>query len=281
MKGSVLFTNNIDFEIKKIALISKDSNRKFYIYGNCPFLDNIKHSLPDFIIINLRDILEPQFIEIFINNSESDFFVIKCLRFNDIMHRGVEKLQSLLGYKLVIDNHPFMGKSEVYWSYFLWSFFDRSLLGYPHCYSFLTALKNNSYNIRDVASKVISKTDTDINEIFKKNKIEVKRVLVDKKAEDDYRELKSKLFEEENSHLIIAQKLKRFINQRYPELKNGFDILRLGRVFDQYLKGIRTLIVSNLKVDRYLEDRFWEYINNVNIFMRTIYEGKIESNLHV
>lgn len=274
MNGSVLFTNSVDFEVRKILSVSSGSKRRFYIYGSCPSLDELKQRLPDFVFVGLRYLLEPHFIKIFIDNSDSDFFVIKCLRFSDIMHRGVEKLQLSSGYKFVVDNHPFMGKSEIYWSYFLWSFFDRSLLGYPHCYSFITALKNNPFNITDIASRVISKTDTDIREIF--DKIEVKKIQVDIETKNDYQILKTKLFEEENSPLVISKKLRRFVIQKYPELKQGFDLLRLGNVFDQFQKGIRTIIVSNLKVDEYLENRFWEYINNVNIFMRTIYEGKTE-----
>jgi hypothetical protein len=187
------------------------------------------------------------------------------------MDRNIEKLQMVNGFKLVVDNHPFMGKSEIYWSYFLWSFFDRSLLGYPHCYAFRTALKKSSVDCQSLALKVLSKTETTIEKIFKDDII-VQRFSLD--IDNEYLNLKEKLFNTENSSRRIIKELKRFVNKRCPDLRKGFDLITFSRIFEQYQKGLRILALSNQKIDDYLNNEFWAYIKNVNTFTETLWKNQ-------
>ena len=269
MKGKVIFSNDVSIEVDQINSLSKGYLRKFYIYGNCS-VDEIKIFLPDFLFIKLQDIINPENITVVVNNTAEDFFVIKNLRFSDVMHKGVDRLQLLKGYKLVIDEHPFLGKFEIYWCYFLWSFFDRSLLGYPHCYAFQTFLKNNSVNCSELAKKVSSKTECYIKKIFF-NDIVVKKIPVCNDVSKGYQDLKEKLFEQVNTPKAIIKGLKRYLDQQMPELKTGFDLMFPGRIYDQYKKGLRTLIISDQKVDLYLESEFWGYIKNTNLFIETLW----------
>lgn len=271
MSGKVIFTNDVGYELKRIKEISKIYSQKYYVYGN-DFKDILlfKTELKDFIFLKLKETMNSKNISVFVNNTDKDFFVLKYPRFSDIMDRNIEAYQTVLkGYKLIIENHPFLGHSDVYWCYFLWSFFNKSLLGYPHAYAFRGNIYNpNKYDCAVLASKVASSTETTIDEVFKD--IIVERVALDMESFDLYKNLKSNLFETQTSSKKIIKGLKKFVNTRDTRLKKGFNLLNFNRIFYQYYHGERLLMVSNSKVDVYLESKFWEYINNVNIFMKTL-----------
>jgi hypothetical protein len=206
----------------------------------------------------------------FTENSPQDFFVLKRIRFNDLMDRDVEMYQTILkGYKLIIDNHPFLGKAHVFWLYFPWSFFNKSLLGYPHSYAFRDTKGIDAYNCVTLARKISSATETTMKTIFEG--IETERIALNMATHDSYREVKKNLFETKKHPLEIIKGLKDHINSKEPQLKKGFKLLYLNKVFNQYCGGERHLVLSNTKVDLYLESEFWKYINSVNVFMETLW----------
>lgn len=276
MSGKVLFTDNLDYEINAILNLSKGYSNKFYVYGkNCRNIDEVKDRLPEFVFFEMCKTRDPTNIRMFTENSDKDFFVLKYPRLNDIMDRDIDMHQTVIkGYKLVVENHPFLGKRDVYWCYFLWSFFDKALLGYPHCYAFQRA-KNignvNPFDCELLAKKVSSATETSLKEVFKED-IKINRVALEDPLKVEYQEYKKLLFDTETSPTIVIRKLKKFVNDNVPVLKEGFDLSYLFRVHDQYLSGERVLNVSDAKVDVYLESEFWNYINNVNTFIRTLWD---------
>jgi hypothetical protein len=182
----------------------------------------------------------------------------------------------LKGCKLVIDTHPFLGKKDVCWCYFLWSFFDKSLLGYPHIYAFQGAKTVDGVDPFDctmLARKVASSTETTIREVFQDD-IKTERITLDPGMMDAYQELKERLFNEDIRPWLIVRKLKKFVNDQIPHLRDGLDLLSQGRVHEQYKGGQRLLVVSDAKVDLFLEVEFWKYINRVNTFTRTLWESQ-------
>jgi len=275
--GKVILTDSIGYEVDNIIELSKGYKRKYYIYGDkFKEVDTIKGLLLDFKFIPLKETLSPINVTMFTGNSIEDFFVLKYPRLNDIMDRNIDMHQTVLkGYKLVIEEHPFLTKRDVYWCYFLWSFFDKNLLGYPHCYAFQRAKIVNGidpYDCAMLANKVAIASDTSISEIFH-NDIKVKRITLDDTIKSGYQEYKEQLFETESSKIIITRKLKKFINDRVPELREGFNSSYLYKVYGQYKSGERTLVVSDTKVDVLLELEFFKYINNVNLFVRTLWDA--------
>lgn len=277
MKGRVILTDDLNYELNKINKYSEGYGRKFYVYGKkCPNIDTIKDSLPDYTFVPLERTMDPVNISMFMDNSENDFFVLKYPRLNDIMDRNIDMHQTALkGYKLVVEEHPFLTKRDVYWCYFLWSFFDKSLLGYPHCYAFQGAKSVgdvNPYDCSMLAKKVAVSTDTSLQEVFHDDII-VKRIELSEGIKKDYQVYKKQLFETESSPIILTRKLKKFINDRIPDLKKGFNSSYLFRVYGQYKSGERTLVVSDAKVDDLLEKEFFKYINNVNEFVRTLWDA--------
>lgn len=277
MGGKVILTDSIGYEVDNIIELSKGYKRKYYIYGDkFKEVDTIKGLLLDFKFIPLKETLSPINVTMFTGNSIEDFFVLKYPRLNDIMDRNIDMHQTVLkGYKLVIEEHPFLTKRDVYWCYFLWSFFDKNLLGYPHCYAFQRAKIVNGidpYDCAMLANKVAIASDTSISEIFH-NDIKVKRITLDDTIKSGYQEYKEQLFETESSKIIITRKLKKFINDRVPELREGFNSSYLYKVYGQYKSGERTLVVSDTKVDVLLELEFFKYINNVNLFVRTLWDA--------
>lgn len=273
MNGKVIFTDDIEYELKRIKEFSKDYVRKFYVYGK-EFEDVFlfQTELKDFKFIKLSETMIPKNLTVFMDNTDKDFFVLKYPRLKDIMDRNIEMHQTALkGYKLIVEIHPFLGNSDVYWCYFPWSFFNKSLLGYPHAYAFM----GNRYNMTQhdctvLASKVASSTETTINKVFEG--LEIERVALDIESHELYKNLKKELFETQTSSKKIIKELKKFVDTRDVRLKGGFNLLNFNRVFYQYCRGERTLVVSDSKVDIYLESKFWEYINNVNLFMKTLRE---------
>jgi hypothetical protein len=273
MEGKVLFTDNFEIELSHIRSLSEHFLKKIYVYGRGALnVDYFKNKLPEFVFVKLEDVLLPANIYIFIDNADS-FFVLKCLRFSDIMNRNVEKLQLINGYKLVVDNHPFLGKSDICWGYFLWSFFDRSLLGYPHCYAFQTFLKKGLIDYPGLAMKVLDRTETTLEKIFD-NDIVVQRYPVSQEIRSGYQLEKKKLFESEDSSKKIIKKLRRFLLDKCPELCDGFDLITFSKIFDQYQRGCRVLKLTDQKVDEYLENEFWTYVNGVNLFMGTLWKNQ-------
>lgn len=270
--GKVLFTDNVDYEVSKIISLSDAYAQKIYVYGRNTSLVGIQGRLPGFVFVRLEEILKPDNVNIFINY-ENIFFVIKCIRFSDIMDRNVDWLQMAKGYKLVVDTHPFLGKGDVAWCYFLWSFFDRSLLGYPHCYAFQTDLKRNAPDYAALAMKVLPKTETTIEKIFYDDII-VQQYSLAQEIHEEYQIMKKQIFEESNTEREIIKRLKRFVNDKCPDLKKGFDLITFSRIFEQYQKGLRLLTVSDLKVDAFLEMEFWSYVKNVNTFMGTLWNNQ-------
>jgi hypothetical protein len=271
VNGEVFFSNDYFQEVGKIKNLLKGYLRKIYVYGYSTDVSPFIQTFPDFVFVKLEDLLVPKNIKIITDNSENDFFVIKKMRFNDIMDRNIEILQSLKGYKLVVDDHPFLGKGEVSWSYFLWSFFDRSLLGYPHYYAFQTALKKAFVDCSKIALKVCLKSETIIKKVFEEDII-TERFILNSETMNRYFLLKKELFEKWDSSGRIIRGLKSFINQQEPRLKvAGFDLTRFSRIYDQYQKGCRKLVLSDASIDLYLEKAFWEYVKNVNLFMETLW----------
>jgi len=274
MNGKVIFTNDIEYELKRIRDISRNFLRKFYVYGS-DFKDvsQIQSELHDFIFLGLRETLNPKYLTMFTDNKESDFFVLKYPRLHDIMDRNIEMHQmALKGYKLIIENHPFLSNSDVFWCYFPWSFFNKTLLGYPHAYAFRSAktIKGiDPFDCSVLASKVTSASETTIQTIFED--IKVGRVALDMETHTLYKEKKKELFETETSPKRIIKELKKFVNNRDNRLKRGFNLLNFNRIFNQYCQGERTLVISNSKVDIYLEAEFWKYINSANLFMKTLW----------
>lgn len=277
MSGRVLFTEDCEYELSRILSLSGSFHRKFYVYGEaCADLSFFQDRLTDFVFLSIKDTFDPKYSGMIANNSESDFFVLKRPRINDVMDKNVSVYQDILrGYKFVVDNHPFLGKKDVYWCYFLWSFFDKSLLGYPHCYAFRGAKTANGvdpYDCSILAKKVSLATETTLREIFLDD-IEVERVVLDDAVKNDYQELKKSLFDTETRPWVIVRKLKKFVNDQVPRLRTGLSLVDQGKVFGQYKNGERNLVVSDAKVDVFLESEFWKYVNNANSFMRALHDA--------
>ena len=276
--GKVIFTVDFDFEISRIQDLSKGAGRKFYVYGKyCPDISPYQQVLPDFSFIKLEESYDPRNSFLLSDNCESDFFVLKYPRCREIMDRNIEMFQTFLkGYKLIVEEHPFIGKKEVYWCYFPWSFFNKSILGYPHCYAFQRAKFARGVDPHDcamLASKVADFTDTSIQVLFKDD-IETKRVMLGDQIKEEYQSLKSKLFQDKLSPWAIIRDLKKFVNSRDPIFKRGFNLLNINKCYDQYKKGERLLLVSDAKVDAFLESQFRGYISNVNTFMKALWYAK-------
>lgn len=277
MTGAVLFTRDEEYEIDRIRDLSGGYRRKYYVYsGKRTNTEYHRRVLSDFVFFDMKETLYPQHVELFHKNTDRDFFVLKCLHITRIMDRNIDMHQrALSGYKFVIDEHPFLGKRDVHWSYFLWSFFDKSLLGYPHCYSFRDAKVVEGVDPFDcvaLARKVAGATISTIGCIYQDD-IQVERVKLSDSIHQSYQELKRRLFDTETSPRIIVQKLKRFVNGRELSLKRGLNLLDLNRVYSQYKKGERILRVSDAKVDSYLESEFWKHVSNVNSFMEALAGG--------
>ena len=270
MTGKVFLNKDFDKELNKIQELCKGYSRKFYIHGYSTDVSFFSNSLQDFVFIDLKDLLKPQNINVVTDNNEKDFFVLKKLRFNDILDRSVEVLQSLKGFKLVVDDHPYMGKGDMSWSYFLWSFFDRSLLGYPHIYAFQTALKKSMPALDELALKVSSKSDTTLKTIYEEDII-TEKIELTSEVKKEYSALKTELFKKYNSALLIIRELRMFLKNKNSQMNRGFDLLKFSRIHEQYLKGCKVLVISDAKVDVYLEKKFWEYIKGVNLFVSTLW----------
>lgn len=273
VSGKVILTDSISYEISTIRALSEGHVRKFYVYGSGSSVDVIKEAFPDFVFIEQKKIRHPESHDLFVGNTSDDFIVLKRLRFCRIMDRDIDMLQTVVkGYKAVVDDHPFMGRSEIYWSYFPWSFFDKSLLGYPHCYAFQRARVHDGqdpFDCKMLAQKVSKATQSTLDCIFKDD-IEIQRVSMDDESKVLYQDLKKRLFGEETSPKVIIRRLKGFVQDRFPQLSEGLDILNLSKVHDQYRSGIRVLKLSDSKVDVHLESEFWKYIFAVNLFVGSL-----------
>lgn len=265
-KGLVLLTDDQLYEVEKIRSLSGSYKRKFYVYGKDVFdLDYYRKALSDFSFVSFKETFEAKNSFLFSGNNTSDFFVLKHIRFSNIMDRNTEAFQTFLeGYKLVVDDHPFMGKKEISWSYFPWSFFDKSLLGYPHFYSFQ---RSGDLNPADIATKVKGSTDTTLKDIIDKDSIKVERIKLDADTKGSYQELKRDLFDKEIYSHAVIRKLRKFLQSRSPYLKKGFDLLNINKAHDQYKRGERYLFLSDAKVDIYLESIFNNYLDDLRIFM--------------
>jgi len=276
VNGKVIFTSDVQYEILRIRDLSSGFIRKFYVFIDQKFenLNPFKTELSDFVFVPFSQTRSSPFISMFTDNSPEDFFALKNIRFSDLMNRDIEMYQTILkGYKLIIDNHPFMGKADVFWSYFPWSFFDKSLLGYPHSYAFRDARAPKGvdpYDCSMLAEKVAPATETTIKEVF--SNIITERVALAIPAHEDYQQLKKSLFDTKTSPYEIIKGLKNFVDSRDARLKKGFKLLYPNKIFNQYCEGERVLVVSNSKVDFYLESLFWKYIRNTNVFMETLWK---------
>jgi len=274
MNGKVIFTENTEYELDRIKDLSKGYNHKYYVYGEGfkdPFL--YQQELSDFVFIPFRQTLSPNFTFLFVENSQSDFFVLKSIRFCDLMDRNVEMYQTVLkGYKLIVDSHPFLGKSSVFWLYFPWSFFNKTLLGYPHSYAFRDtkpSKQENPYDCSILAKKIAPATETTMKCTFEDLKIE--RIALNRETHDSYQELKKHLFKVKKSPFEIIKSLKDHVNNCEPLLKKGLKLLYPNKTYGQYQEGERRILVSNAKVDLYLESEFLKYACNVNTFMETLW----------
>lgn len=275
--SKVIFTDRQDVEIHYAREMSVGYKSKFYVYGkNFDGIEAIKEALSDFVFFPLEDTLDPKYGFMFSGNTPSDFFVLKHPRLTNIMNRNVEMHQTVLkGSKLVVDDHPFLGKKDVYWCYFLWSFFDKSVLGYPHSYAFRGAKivgGIDPFDCRMLAGKVLPVTSTTIRRIYQDD-IKVTRISMDAATKEAYEHEKERLFDIETRPWIIIRKLKTFINTMIPELRDGLSLINVGHVHEQYKKGDRDLIVSDAGVDTFLESEFWNHIRNVNTFMGALWDG--------
>lgn len=274
VSGKVIFTEDISYELKRIRELSKDSSRKFYVYGNeFKEIELVQSELRDFTIVALKETMDSKQMTMFTENTPDDFFVLKYPRIRDIMDRNIEMHQTVLkGYKLVIESHPFLGNRDVYWCYFPWSFFNKSLLGYPHAFAFKNAkiIDTDPFDCSELARRVAPFSETTIDCVFKD--INVERIALDLESHLLYKDLKRELFDTESSIKMIIKKLKKFVNTRDKGLKRGLNLLNFNRIYYQYCNGERALVVSNSKVDIYLESEFWKYVENANKFMKTLWD---------
>jgi hypothetical protein len=276
----VLFTDSIDEELDEIARLSAGAARCFYIYSPEAESDigYFRMALPGFIFVPLKETRSPKYAVLFAGNSPDDFFVLKQPRLSNIMDRDIEMHQIILrGRKLVVDNHPFLGKSDVYWCYFLYSFFDKSLLGYPHSYAFRDARTVGNFDPFDprmLARKVASATRSTKPTVFDEP-ITVHRVCLSPKEKADYAVLKELAFESEASPHRIIRRLKMFVDDLPVMQDSGgerLNLLSLGRVWGQYQRGVRRIVVSDSAVDKYLLSEWEQYHFRANTFLETIYQ---------
>lgn len=272
MAGKVLLTEDISVEVSRAIELSSSATRKFYVYSRaCTDVDRLKALLPSFTFIPLECTLNPEHTTVVIDNTPEDFFILKYIRLSDIMDKNVSMHQSLKGFKLVVDRHPFMEKSEPYWCYFPWSFVSRSLLGYPHCYAARTAEGNGTLlDCISLATKVAPMTETTLRAPFEDD-ITTEKLSVDQDTFNAYQTEKLLLFEKGVTQRTATRQLKKLIDDRLPALREGFNTVNLGKVYGQYCNGVRRLIVSDMKVDAVLEAEFWAYIRNLNQFMETLW----------
>ena len=275
MSGKVIFTKDLNYEVERARALSIGFLRKFYVYSDYfTEVDKVRSLLPDFLYIPLSETFSPKYSFLLRDNTEKDFIVIKYPRFSDIMNKNIGAYQDTVkGYKLVIDRHPFLEKKDVYWCYFLWSFFDRSLLGYPHCYAFSRAKCHDGIDPLDpkeIASRVYRHTETTINNIYTDDFI-INRVILDDVSKGMYQELKAKLFDTETKPSLIVSKLSNFVKSRDSNLRKGLNLVNLGGIYSAYEKGERRIYLSDAKVDEYLEGEFNKHVYSVNVFMSSLW----------
>lgn len=274
--GHVVFTDDPVIEISAIRSRAKDaSGQKIYAYSKSTNVDRQRAALPDFSFLPIENTLDAAHSGVFERNTPTDFFVIKNPRVPDIMDRAISMHQiQLRGTKLVIEEHPFLGKSDVFWVYFPYSFVDKHLLGYPHSYAFRDSTEPDAFDVVRLAGKVRGVTTNHVPFIFDSD-IHTIHVKLSDAEHAEYAKLKDHLFDTEPTPRAIIRKLKAFVDTTYSATwaAGGAKHLKmenLNRLWTSYRSGLRTRIVTDAKVDLYLASQMDTYIANVNGFLQAL-----------
>ena len=280
-KGYVLFTKKTETELGELEKLVPQFDKVFYIYSKriTNDLDVVKSKYPNFEYMRMKAVTEPNNMQKLKEATKNDLIVIKNPRLGNIMDENVDFLQIVVkGYFFVVDDHPFMGKRKMFWFYFPWSFFDKSLLGYPHSYAFRDAEPTENYDPYDpdmLAQKVSSATKIDYKRFFNFEIEEVDYELTIEEHEE-YQKLKEKLFEEEKDHRPIIRKLKEFVDKTESKQKAvaqnfGHELnieYYVKRLYKKFREGQHLAkyykYVSDAKVDIFLNKRTTKYIENTN-----------------
>lgn len=274
----VIFTDSAREELAEIEARVGTATRRFYVYSDecAGEMDYFRLMLPDFRFVALKQTCSPQNSDLFVGNGPDDFIVLKKPRLGHIMDRNIEMFQIVLkGRKLVVDDHPFLGKSETFWCYFPYSFFDKSLLGYPHSYAFRDAKiiegLPNPFDGEYLAACVASATKTYKNILFA-DEPQTICVTLSKSEHALYRARKDQLFDQEKlGPRQIVRALKNYVDAT-PTVRSAtrcerLNLLDLNRVWKQWKTGVRVRVVSDARVDVFLAGEMDAYFAAANGFL--------------
>lgn len=284
MDSKVLFTDSLDIEIDEAVNLSRGSARRFYVYSKeaAGDVDYLRMALPGFVFVALEETCASKNGHIFSGNSPEDFWVIKKPRLSNIMDRNIDMHQIMLkGRRLVVDSHPFLGKAQVFWCYFPYSFFDKSLLGYPHSYAFRDAKGSagiDPFDCQMIARKVAHVSTCTKPSAFPEplEPIQCELSIAEKQR---YALLKERLFEEEDSIGKIIRGLRAYTLScpsavaMVPAKEVMLDLVNQNRVWGQYQAGARRYIVTDAAVDTHLEGELQSYVSSANTFFKELYCG--------
>lgn len=272
----VVFTADPRIETEEILCAAREwTGRKIYAHSKSTDVSFQRGALSGFQFLPIEDTLDARNSWLFERNSPADFFVIKNPRVPDIMDRAIAMHQiQLKGQKLVVEEHPFLGKADVFWLYFPYSFIDKLLLGYPHSYAFRDSREPGAFDVARLAGRVRGATRNYLPHIYADD-IATIRVALSPDEHREYAELKDRLFETENTPGAIIRKLKAFVDGTYSMTwaagrGKHLSLLALNRMWGSYKAGIRTRVVSDAKVDLYLASQMDAYIANANGFIQSL-----------
>jgi len=275
--GRVVYTRSLDTEIRVIQDVIDQYAGAFarYLYVHDVSVEPPLMWLPeDFEFVAYQELLDA---DKRFDRFEDNLIVVRGLRITKIPDKRLGVLQRSNGFKLYMDSHPFCSKADVWYSYFAFSLFDKNLLGYPHSYAFRDAPEETDpYNVEKLAAKVAEVAETDMPFVFDVSVIRERQVALTPMEVAGYQALREELFETANTPLAVVNGLKRYVDatdsMQAANSKMGLNLSNLARVWDQYNAGTREIVYSTAKVDAYLREQFWTYVQNANNFIRAIGE---------
>jgi hypothetical protein len=272
----VIFTDDPKDEISEVLRHARpDAARRLFVHGAGCDVSAQRLMLPGWTFVVFEEAMANSWVQT--ENTERDVFVLHECRPAKIPDRNLGMYQMrCVGQKLVVESHPFCGKGEPWYLYFPYSYVNKQLLGYPHCYSFRDASTEDPYEPLMLARKVASASVTYMQKVF--GPIETISVSLTVEEHAEYGRLKARLFDEQTTPHAVIRGLKKYVDstasvvgvvnaQPAPMLP----LLNLNRVWPLYQAGARVRVVSDAKVDVYLASVFDDYVDRANRFMTELH----------
>jgi hypothetical protein len=270
----VIFTQDPVKEVNEILARTQNSaSRRIFVYGKHCDVSTQRSLLPDWEFTVFEEAMQNQWV--LTNNTATDVFVLHHCHPAKVPDRNLGVYQTrAIGQKIVVEEHPFCGKAEPWYLYFPYSYIDKTLLGYPHCYAFRDARTPDPYNPVALANKLKSASVVDMQYVFQ----DIQRVDVSlsETEHQQYQELKRSLFDTETTPKAIIRGLHNYVKQTttYKKVKHkGLPLLDLNRLWAAYKAGNRQVVVTDAKVDLYLYGQLQDYVSRANAFMSELGNG--------